>query len=69
LEYNYLRKGSPWNLVLKKGRNDQSKVTRLPAYFGSAQEFVKSGILRGLRDFVKCDVFGVGDGHALRFQE
>jgi hypothetical protein len=37
--------------------------------FGSAQEFVKSGILRGLRDFVKCDVFGVGDGHALRFQE
>jgi hypothetical protein len=36
--------------------------------YGSAQEFVKSGILRDLPDFLKSDVFGVGDGHALCFQ-
>jgi DNA-binding helix-hairpin-helix protein with protein kinase domain len=32
---------------------------------GSAREFVKSCILRGLLDFLKSDVFGVGDDHAL----
>lgn len=35
---------------------------------GSPQEFVESGILRGLPGFLKSDVFGVGHGHALRFQ-
>ena len=35
---------------------------------GSAQEFVKSVILRGLRDFPKSDVFGVGDGDSFGFQ-
>jgi hypothetical protein len=36
--------------------------------FGSPQEFVEGGILRGFRDFLKSDVFGVGHGHTLRFQ-
>ena len=37
-------------------------------FFGSPQEFVGGGILRGFPDFLKSDVFGVGHGHALRFQ-
>ena len=37
--------------------------------WGSEREFVRSGILRGFGDFLKNDVFGVGDGHALCFQE
>jgi DNA-binding response OmpR family regulator len=36
--------------------------------FGSPQEFVESGILRGLPDFLKSDVFGVGGGRAFCFQ-
>jgi len=36
---------------------------------GSEREFVGSGILRDLLDFPKNDVFGVGHGHAFRFQE
>jgi hypothetical protein len=36
--------------------------------FGSEGEFVKSGILCGFRDFVKSDVFGVDEGHALRLE-
>ena len=32
------------------------------------KKFVRSGILRGLPDFLKSDVFGVGDGHSLCFQ-
>src|SRR5262249_32606589 len=35
----------------------------------SEQEFVRSGILRGFLDFLKNDVFGVRDGHTLRFQQ
>ena len=35
---------------------------------GCAREFVKSGILRGLRGFAKDDELGVGDGHSLCFQ-
>jgi hypothetical protein len=35
---------------------------------GSPQEFVRSCILRGFPGFLKSDVFGVGHGHALRFQ-
>jgi len=38
-------------------------------FFGSEQEFVRSGILRGFLDFLKNDVFGVRDGHTLRFQQ
>jgi hypothetical protein len=38
------------------------------AKLGSPQEFVEGGILRGFRDFLKSDVFGVGHGHTLRFQ-
>jgi hypothetical protein len=37
-------------------------------FFGSPQEFVRSGILRGFPDFLKSDVFSVGHSHALRFQ-
>jgi hypothetical protein len=37
-------------------------------YYGSPQELVRSGILRGFPGFLKSDVFGVGHGHALRFQ-
>ena len=33
--------------------------------FGSPQEFVRSGILRGFPDFLKSDVFSVGHSHAL----
>jgi hypothetical protein len=36
---------------------------------GSAQQFVKSGILRGFPDFLKSDVFGIRGGHAFRLQE
>jgi hypothetical protein len=36
---------------------------------GSPQEFVGGAILRGFPDFLKSDVFGVGHGHTLRFQE
>ncbi len=36
---------------------------------GSPQEFVRRCILRGFPDFLKSDVFGVGDGHAPCFQE
>jgi hypothetical protein len=41
-----------------------------PVYLtpGSPQEFVRSGILRGLPVFLKSDVFGVGHHHALGFQ-
>ena len=37
-------------------------------FFGSPQEFVRSGILRGFPGFLKSDVFGVGHGHALGLQ-
>ena len=37
-------------------------------FLRSPQEFVKSGILRGFPEFLKSDVFGVGDGHTLCFQ-
>src|SRR5205807_1296340 len=37
--------------------------------YGSPQEFVGSGILRGFPGFLKGDVFGVGHYHALRLQE
>ena len=40
-----------------------------PGQSGSEREFVGSGILRDLLDFPKNDVFGVGHGHAFRFQE
>jgi integrase/recombinase XerD len=36
---------------------------------GSAQQFVKSGILRGFPDFLKSDVFGIRGGHAFCLQE
>jgi hypothetical protein len=36
--------------------------------FGSPQEFITSGILRGFPVFLKSDVFGVGHGHAPGFQ-
>ena len=39
------------------------------AFCGSEREFVKSAILRGLLDFVKNDVLGVGNGHTPYFQE
>jgi len=38
-------------------------------FCASEQEFVRSGILRGFLDFLKNDVFGVRDGHTLRFQQ
>ena len=38
------------------------------SFYGSAREFVRSGILRGLRGFAKNDELGVGDGHSLCFQ-
>ena len=37
--------------------------------YGSPQEFVRSGILRGFPDLLKSDVFGVGHGHAPGFQQ
>jgi hypothetical protein len=37
--------------------------------FGSAREFVRSGILRGLPRFLKSDVFNVGSSHALYLEE
>ncbi|MGD1098538.1 MAG: hypothetical protein ABSB35_41980, partial [Bryobacteraceae bacterium] len=37
--------------------------------FGSPQEFVTSGILRGFPGFLKSDVFGVGHGYAPCFQQ
>lgn len=36
---------------------------------GSAREFVRSGILRGLPHFLKSDEFGVRGSHALYLQE
>jgi hypothetical protein len=36
--------------------------------YGSPQEFVRIGILRGLPVFLKSDAFGVGHHHALCFQ-
>lgn len=41
--------------------NELSKITK----YGSAREFVKSGILRGLLDLLESDVLGVGDDHPL----
>ena len=37
-------------------------------FLGSPQEFVNSGILRGFPDFLKSDIFGVGNGHAACLQ-
>ncbi|MGD1094862.1 MAG: hypothetical protein ABSB35_23070, partial [Bryobacteraceae bacterium] len=39
------------------------------ALYGSPQEFVTSGILRGFPGFLKSDVFGVGHGYAPCFQQ
>jgi hypothetical protein len=36
--------------------------------FGSPQEFVKPGILRGFSHLLKSDIFSIGHGHALGFQ-
>ena len=43
-------------------------LTEFETKWGSPQEFVRSGILRGFPDFLKSDVFSVGHSHALRFQ-
>ena len=47
-----------------------SEVAGTPAhaFYGSAQEFVKTVILRGFVDVLKNEVFGVGGGHAFGFQ-
>jgi hypothetical protein len=52
------------NILAKTGEGFVNDLSDL----GAPQEFVRTGILRGLLDFLKSDVFGVGDGHALRFQ-
>jgi len=46
----------------------QKKMMDWVSTKGSPQEFVGRRILRGLPGFLKSDVFGVGHGHALRFQ-
>ena len=38
------------------------------ALFGSPQEFVSNGILRGFLDVLKSDIFGIGNGHAASLQ-
>jgi hypothetical protein len=57
-------------LIIRALNHNQRGITvRYPRNIsGSAQEFVESGILRGFLGFLKSDVFGVGDGHAFRFQ-
>ena len=54
-------------------RDEKVKVLKaIPALEeknGSAREFVRSGILRGLPRFLKSDVFGVGGSHTFCLQE
>ena len=59
-----LKRTSLFRLLTAAGREDCSDA----CIFGSAREFVRSGILRGLRGFAKNDELGVGDGHSLCFQ-
>lgn len=55
--------------VLEVTRQDCSPTGRRDyALLGSAREFVKSGILRGLHGFPKSDELGVGYDHSLCFQ-
>jgi hypothetical protein len=50
-------------------RDIRQRVLGCPVpIFGSPQEFITSGILRGFPVFLKSDVFGVGHGHAPGFQ-
>ena len=55
----------------KRSLNIKDAINGLRMEFnitGSEREFVNSGILRGLLDFLKSDVFDVGDGHTFCFQ-
>ncbi len=50
------------------GESCTASIQRLEM-IGSPQEFVGNGILRGFLDLPKSDVFGVGCGHALCFEQ
>jgi hypothetical protein len=56
-------------LMARKVLICQQEKDREDGILGSAREFVRSGILRGLPRFLKSDVFNVGSSHALYLEE
>ena len=51
--------------VDREGGTDPYEFTTL---YGSPREFGEVAILGGFPDFLKSDIFGVGDGHTAGFQ-
>ena len=54
--------------ALRAEQHAFAEFKRVLTIFGTAREFVRSGILRGLGGFAKDDEFGIGDSHSLCFQ-
>src|SRR5437764_555240 len=63
-----VRNSVPGNCAIAACDISGSTIRHLQS-FGSPQDFVTSGILRGFPGFLKSEIFGVGHGHAPRFQQ